>query len=158
VSADGWRVTSSYKVRLDELRRCHPATEPGPGSAGPRPLWLGAMVEVVAQVSGLFVAARDLTVEKGGVIIQAEFIDQPPSPGCAPLLPAKQIGPGQVVRGLVLFKLPPAFVAAPADAVLSYRPTKWGGAPSVEVPLPRCLADCPRSQKLEKQGTPRKAH
>jgi hypothetical protein len=47
------------------------------------------------------------------------------------------------VVGFALFEVPKRFRTKTDDPiVLSYKPTRWGGARRVEVPLPECLDAC----------------
>ena len=96
----------------------------------------------------MFVSARDLELRRGGVILNARYINQPLLPGCKPLLPAKQLRIGEDVSGFALFEVPKSFRTTTDDPiVLSYKPTRWGGARRVEVPIRECLDACAESVK-----------
>jgi hypothetical protein len=146
-----WLETASYFFRMDELKRCGSIPLPPPegkaaASAGlPKEMaWVGALVRVRASVQ-LLVSPRDVTLEKGGVIINPTYVDVPPLPGCAPALSVKTLRAGQVARGYVFYKVPEGFVNGAGVAKLAYQPTRWGGARRVEVTLQPCLHECPET-------------
>ena len=86
---------------------------------------------------------RDLELRRGGVILTAKYINQPVLSGCQPLLPAKRLRAGESASGFALFEVPKSFRTTTDDPiVLSYRPTRWGGARRVEVPIRECLDAC----------------
>jgi len=130
-----WQENPTYKFRLDGFKRCG-------GADGGQPSWLGFSVEVATKVGPLFVSPRDVSLARGGVVLEPSYLDQKPLPNCSPLLPQRQLRPGQSVRGVVLFEIPPSFKAASGPIELGYRPTRWGGAPHVEVKIPSCLDAC----------------
>jgi len=151
-----WLENPSYAFRLDEIRRCgtpppRAATDGGVARAD-RP-WLGFVVRVKAKVDEIFVSPRDVSLERGGIILDAKYIDQAPLPNCAPLLPQKQLKAGGMAKGIVLFELAPSFQSSPAPITLAYRPTRWGGAPRVEVKLRPCLDAC---GNVSPEAAPRK--
>ena len=136
VSAEGWVETQSYKVKLDEIVRCAEG-----GDAGARPR-IGVSVRVTSRHE-LFVASRDFALKRGGILVDPERFDVKVTAKCSPLLPQKEIQPGQVARGFVVFDLPPSFQAGRGEIALVYHPTRWGGAPRVSIPVPACLDACP---------------
>ena len=106
--------------------------------------WVGAYFSVEARQPSVFVSPRDLELRRGGVILRARYTNQPLLSGCQPLLPAKQLKNGESSSGFALFEVPKSFRIKTEDPiVLSYRPTRWGGARLVEVPIRECLDACP---------------
>jgi hypothetical protein len=104
---------------------------------------VGAYFTVEAKLPGVFVSARDLELHRGGVILSATFVNPPPLPGCRPPLASKRLKPGETISGFALFEVPRSFRVRTDDPiVLSYRPTRWGGARRAEVPIPECLDAC----------------
>jgi hypothetical protein len=151
-----WLETASYFFRMDEIKRCGSIPLPPPegkaaASAGlPKEMaWVGALVRVRASMQ-LFVSPRDVTLEKGGVIINPIYVDLPPLPACTPALPVKTLRAGQVARGYVFYKVPQGFADGPGVGKLAYQPTRWGGARRVEVTLQPCLHECPETRIKEK--------
>jgi hypothetical protein len=72
-------------------------------------------------------------------------MNPPPLPGCRPLLSATRLRPGETVAGFALFEVPKSFRTTTKDPiVLSYKPTRWGGARRAEVPIPECFDACSR--------------
>jgi hypothetical protein len=129
-TATGWLDLPAYKLKLEEIRRCGAKTARGaqPAGATIAPTQVGALVHVAAKVNELFVTPRDVSLERGGVILDARYLDQAAPQGCAPLLPQKQLRAGQTVHGIVLFEVPPSFRAKPGPVTLAFHPTRWGGA------------------------------
>ena len=173
---DEWIEGGSYRFRLEELRRCDTgAAPPAPGPAG-QPLapdggtpsgasdwgggtsWVGARVRVIARVNETIVSPRDLTLERGGVILQAKYVNPPVLRGCVPLLQQQQLRADQSVRGFALFEVPAHFRSAGAAPILlAYHPTRWGGARRVEIKLAPCFDACAaREPKQDNSASPRK--
>jgi hypothetical protein len=149
-SEGAWVEAGSYRIRLDELRRCAGSTPVAPGPRG----WVGALVEIGALTRDTFVSSRDLTIERGGVVVQAKYVDPPVMPGCLPMLPITQIRAGASARGFALFEVPASFREPGAvPVVLAYRPTRWGGARRTEIKLPDCFDACPHAD--ERQPPPK---
>jgi hypothetical protein len=124
-----------YKVKLDEIRRCSaPAS-----AAGDTPVRVGFFVSVASNVQELFVAARDFSLEQGGVVLEPD-VDPKPADRCRTLLVARSLHRNQVAQGLVIFTLPHERYAHSARLV--YQATRWGGAPRIELSLPACLDGC----------------
>jgi hypothetical protein len=137
-AAGDWIETPSYKFRFAGLKRCAAAE----GSAAGAFPTLGFTVEVAPKLGQIFVSPRDVALERGGVILEARYLDQKPLPNCTPMLPQRQIRVGQSVRGTVMFDVPPSFSSGSGPIKLSYRPTRWGGAPRAEVKIAPCLDAC----------------
>src|SRR4030095_9634512 len=93
----------------------------------------------------LFITARDFSLERGGIILQARHIDPPELARCTPLLVPKQLTPKQTVRGFVLFELPASFTTGD-PLVLAFRPTRWGGSARAEFRVPTCFDNCPKGK------------
>jgi len=156
VGTGDWTESKQYKFRLERIASCG-APAPTLGPAQPTAVrasttfkgetsWVGALFTVQAKEKSVFVSARDLELRRGGVILNARHINQPLLPGCKPLLPAKQLRSGEDVSGFALFEVPKSFRTTTDDPiVLSYKPTRWGGARRVEVPIRECLDVCPES-------------
>jgi hypothetical protein len=167
VATGEWSESRLYKFRLERIAPCGtPAQTVGP--AQPRAAgavsqfrgetsWVGAFFSVEAK-DDVFVSPRDLHLRRGGVILNARHIDQPLLPACKPLLPAKQLRPGQSLAGFALFEVPKSFRTTTDDPiVLSYQPARWGGARKVEVPIRECLDSCPESLGKARKTAGRRA-
>jgi hypothetical protein len=143
--------TGQYELKLEEIRTCEsaPATTDPAGKPATRRIWVGAAVHTRAKVNELFITARDFSIERGGVIVQAKHVDPPALARCKPLLQAKQLRPQQSVRGFVLFEMPPSFTTGPDPIVLAFRPTRWGGAARAEFKIPSCLDSCPKGKHAD---------
>ena len=132
-------------------RRWDPAQPTAAGGSNPlrgETSWVGAFFSVQAKEPSVFVSPRDLELRRGGVILTAKYINQPVLSGCEPLLPAKRLRAGEGAGGYALFEVPRSFRTKTEDPiVLSYRPTRWGGARRVEVPIRECLDACPGGQQ-----------
>ena len=134
-----WAENKLYKFRLERIERCGAAA---PGALRGEVSWIGAFLTVEAK-DELFVSARDLELRRGGVILSAAYAYQPKLPGCKPTLVARRMRGGDRLAGFALFEVPKAFRVTTEDPiVLSYRPTRWGGARRAEVPIPECLDAC----------------
>ena len=84
------------------------------------------------------------------MILNARYVNQPLLAGCQPLLPARSLRVGESLAGFALFEVPKSFRTKTEDPiVLSYKPTRWGGARRVEVPIRECLDACPESSIRE---------
>jgi hypothetical protein len=141
--------TALFTIDLEELRVCEPpASGPAPSAKPPVKVWMGFAIRARARTDELFLTPRDFTLEKGGVILQARHVDLPRLPRCAPLLKPTAMRARHAARGFVLFEVPASFRDLAADApplILAFRPTRWGGARRVELPVPACLDACPRA-------------
>jgi hypothetical protein len=126
----GWLTTSLYKLRLDDVHRC------GGESSSDGAVRLGVSVTITSLIDGLFLSPRDLSLEHEGVILQTEIAPKPDA-ACRRLLQTHQAKKGETTSGMVVFNLPSGKYAKRAR--LSFKPTRWGGAPTVEVALPDCL-------------------
>jgi hypothetical protein len=140
--------TGQYQLRFEEIRTCAPPAAPAvPGKPATQRIWVGAAIQARARVNELYVTARDFSLERGGVIVQARHVDPPALARCQPLLPAKQLSLRQSARGFVLFELPPSFRTGSEPLVLAYRPTRWGGGARVEFRIQPCLDSCPKAKR-----------
>jgi hypothetical protein len=132
-----WLEGARYGLRIEGVRGC---------AAGPRPpsgkMWVGAEAHVRTKDEGLFVTARDFSLQRGGVILQARYVELPLLQRCLPLLQPSRLRARQSARGFVLFELPVAWTAAREPFVLVYRPTRWGGAQRIEARIAPCLDAC----------------
>jgi hypothetical protein len=111
---------------------------------------MGFQVRIEAKGSEVFVSPRDITLEKGGVILDAQYLDLRPPRHCSPALPVKRLRARRMVQGFVFFRVPVGFAARHGSVTLAYRPTRWGGAGRVEIGIPNCLDNC------ADPGSPRK--
>jgi hypothetical protein len=136
----GWVETASYKFKVSGVAPCampapvRSASNDGSAESVPedRPQRVGVTVHVGAKFDEFFVSGRDVTIVKGGVIIQPE-VNPKPSAGCSPLLEPKTLRHDQVASGVVVFQVEDeAFVRS---STIAYQPTRWGGAPHVQVPV-----------------------
>ena len=153
VAPGQWSENRLYKFRFERVAACGAAAQAlGPAqptaAGGGNPLrgessWVGAFFRVQAKEPSVFVTPRDLELRRGGVILAAKYINQPVLSGCQPLLPATRLRAGEIASGFALFQVPKSFRTTTDDPiVLSYRPTRWGGARRVEVPIRECLDAC----------------
>jgi hypothetical protein len=133
-----WLEASLYQFKASTIQACPASASSNGGvpapNASPR---LGINVQIRAKVDSLLASPRDVTLEREGVILQAELN---PNSTCGTPLPTKQLRRGESALGLVLFDLPDANFAQ--GSVLRFKPTRWGGAPAVAVEIPKCLSDC----------------
>ena len=143
--------TGLYKLRFEQIRACNPS----PRAAATARVWMGVEIRALAKVSELFVTPRDFALEREGIILPARHVHPPNLRGCSPLLPAAQLRAQQSVRGFVLFEVPARFRTGDVPIVLSYRPTRWGGAGRVELRIPACLDVCPKDEARERATVPR---
>jgi hypothetical protein len=141
----GWAETALFSLRFEEIRTCTPS------AAQPGRIWMGAVVRARSKSNDLFVTARDFSLEKGGIILAGRHVDPPVLARCQPLFPARQLKARQSVRGFVLFEVPAAFRGGDKHLVLAYRPTRFGGGPRVEFPIPACLDAC-GDAKVTREG------
>jgi hypothetical protein len=121
--------TSAYKFSVTRVERCAdaPAGEKVPPD---RPVRLGVSVDVFSKYDQFFLSARDITLEKAGVVIESELAPKP-SAGCSALLPTKKLEHDQNEKGIAVFQVPDESFAR--GGVVAYKPTRWGGAPRVEI-------------------------
>jgi hypothetical protein len=121
-------------------------------------VWVAAEAHVRTKDRELFVTARDFSLERGGIILQARHVELPLLPHCLPLLQPSRLRARQSVRGYVLFDLPVAWTAASEPLLLVYRPTRWGGAQRIESRISPCLDACadtpPRSRPSNRSAAP----
>ncbi|HEY3499998.1 MAG TPA: hypothetical protein VGK73_35155 [Polyangiaceae bacterium] len=118
-----------YEFRVQSLGRC------GKPSPGKQPV-VAASVQVNAKGSDFFVAPRDVSLEKDGVIFASLPHEKLPQ-GCGSALAPVQLRPAGSASGVVGFELPADVDAKGAKLV--YKPTRWGGAPPAVVTLPDAL-------------------
>jgi hypothetical protein len=142
VPPGAWAESKLYKFRLEKIAACG---EGPPGRLKGETSWVGAFLTVVAKEPEVYVTARDLELRRGGVTLSATFAGPPALPGCKPLLAARRLRPGEAISGFAVFEVPRSFRAKTEDPiVISYRPTRWGGARRAEVPIPECFDACSR--------------
>ena len=145
-----------YDVQLDRAVRCQPAA----GSANGDRIWVGFAVRVRSRTKGLFVTARDFSLEKQGIVLQPRHVNPPLLDGCLPLLRQKQLDANSDPnQGFVLFEVPARFRNDAVPITLAYQPTRWGGAARVELSVPSCLDRCdsPRTKPEQRRETSRSA-
>lgn len=129
-----WADAAPYRFRVTRVERC-PRARSAPASASAARL--GFSVQILSKYDGLLVHPRDLHLEKNGVIHDSE----PSGTGCGgPALTPIVAKHGQTVAGVVTFQLTTDADARSAKVV--FEPTRWGGAPRVEVSVPECLDAC----------------
>jgi len=139
-----WSENKLFKFRLDHITACG-GEDVTPTKAGAKAAssWVGAYFTVHAKEPEVFVTPRDLELRRGGVILNAKYVNPPRLPGCEPLLVPKRLRPGETIAGFGVFEVPGSFRATTDDPiVLSYRPTRWGGARRADVPIRECLDAC----------------
>jgi hypothetical protein len=127
-SAGEWLDGRIYRFRLEASRRCGPA-------ANPDSLRIGVVVRVESKMDELLVAARDVKLQSGGIILDSLVIAKAPA-GCAPLLAPSSLRAKKATAGAVIFDVPPEIVSASQPVRVVYQPTRWGGAHRVEAALP----------------------
>lgn len=123
--------TSAYKFKVDGVVRC---TDPRPDEKVPadRRVRVAAKVAILSKYDSFFLSARDVTLEKGGVVIESEPAPKT-SGACAPLLEPKRLAHDETATGYVVFQVPDeTFVQG---GVVAFQPTRWGGAPRTEIKL-----------------------
>jgi hypothetical protein len=150
VAPGEWSDNALYKFRLGRIAAC------GGNNGGSKAAssWVGAYFTVQAKQPEIFVTPRDLELRRGGVILNAKYVNPPRLPGCEPLLAPKRLRPGETVAGFGLFEVPGSFRATTDDPiVLSYRPTRWGSARRADVPIRECLDAC-GSKAVSKANRP----
>lgn len=128
-SVGKWVESSAFKFRVKSVLRC---ADPAPGEIVPedRKVRVGAVVEVFSKYDNLFVTPRDVTLEKNGVILSSERSAKP-SAECKPLLEPQHLQHDQTRGGVVVFQVPDESFLE--DGVVAFKPTRWGGAPRVEI-------------------------
>jgi hypothetical protein len=153
LASGDWSENTKYKFRFDGIEACGAATQPlGPSRSPSGPAgqfrgetsWVGARITIHAKVPELIISARDIELSRGGVILRSRYIDPPVLARCQPLLPTKQLLPDENIEGFAVFEVPKSFRENKQGKpiVLSYRPTRWGGAKRVEIPIPDCFDAC----------------
>jgi hypothetical protein len=147
-----WIDASSYKFKVTNVAYCAAPELPrrATSDAAPpsvpedRPLRVGVTVHVLAKYDELFVSPRDVTFEKGGIIINSEN-NPSPSAGCGPLLQPRTLRHDQVASGVVVFQLPDETFAR--TGIIAFQPTRWGGAPRAEFKGSKLLLPKSRAAK-----------
>jgi hypothetical protein len=157
-------ATATYDLTFERLYRCGSAAAGGATSrGGGEKIWIGAAVAAYAKTKNFFLNARDFTLEKGGLVLEARHVNPPALPRCLPLLQPRQLDASKTARGFVLFEVPAHLKADGVPLVLAYRPTRFGGARRVEFRIPACFDECPESAvaaapKSERKRALRIAH
>jgi hypothetical protein len=134
-----WLEASLYRFKVASMRHCSGSAPVATASVSAEgsDLRLSVNVSITAKVDSLLASPRDITLERDGVILQAEL---QPSTACGVPLPTKQLRRGETAAGVVNFVLPSRDFDKRLR--LHFAPTRWGGAPAATVELPECLADC----------------
>jgi hypothetical protein len=96
---------------------------------------VGAKVKIKAK-SKLTFSPRELSLQSGGVTLNASMDLKRELEGCTPLLKISWLKKDDVIEGFVLFDVP---TPEPKNLRLSYLPTRWGGASATGVKLPECV-------------------
>jgi hypothetical protein len=135
-SVGKWVETSAFKFRVNRVLRC---ADPAPGEVVPedRKVRVGAAVEVFSKYDNFFIAPRDFTLEKSGVILDSER-EVKPGPECSPALAPLRLSHDQTQGGVVVFQVPDESFLK--DGVIAFKPTRWGGAPRVEIKVAEVVA------------------
>ena len=131
-----WIETSAYKFRVNGVVRC---VDPGPTETVPqdRRVRIAVKIDVFSKYDQFWVAAKDVELEKDGVVIDSEK-QVKTGPECSPLLAQKRAKHDETIGGFVVFQVPDeAFVRG---ATVAYMPTRWGSAPRAEVKLDAKIA------------------
>lgn len=135
-SVGKWVEASAYKFKVASVMRC---ADPLPGESVPedRKVRVGAFVEVFSKFDQFFLTPRDVTLEKGGVILSSER-EVKTSAECQPLLSPQHVQHDQARGGVVVFQVPDESFLK--DGVVAFKPTRWGGAPRVEIKVSEVMA------------------
>lgn len=146
VAPGQWSESKLYRFRVERIESCGPAPTGTPSRFKGETSWVGVFFTVEAKEPEVYVSPRDIELRRGGVILSSSHAPPPTLPDCKPTLTAKRLRPGESVAGFALFEVPGSFRKRTDDPiVISYRPTRWGGARRAEVPIPECLDACPRA-------------
>jgi hypothetical protein len=124
-----------YFFKTLSVKQCEGSPAAG-GNAKIKPLVIGAEVEIKAKRQ-LNISPRDVRLGSGGVVFYASVDPQRQEKGCEPMIRHGSLGAEQVIRGYVVFDVPPP---EPPKLQLTYAPTRWGGAGSVVTTLDRCVS------------------
>lgn len=127
--AGEWIDAKMYRIRVGRVLRCEAPSVKQAGEV----VRLGVEVEIAARADNVFVAPRDVALARDGVIVESLHAATVPK-GCLPLFQPTTLKEGKSASGLVLFDTPDSEFARAAS--LTFRPTRWGGAPLTEVKLP----------------------
>jgi hypothetical protein len=135
-SVGKWVETSAFKFKVRNVVRC---ADPAPGEPVPedRKVRVGAVVDVFSKYDDFFLTPRDVTLEKSGVILASER-GAKPGPECKPLLEPQRLTHDQTQGGVVVFQVPDESFLK--DGVVAFKPTRWGGAPRVEIKVSEVVA------------------
>ena len=156
VAPGAWSESTVYRFRLERIEPCGVGDVRGALKGDVS--WVGAYVTVEAKQPKVFASPRDVELRRGGVILPATFVGPPDLPGCKPLLKGTRLKPGETAAGFALFEVPKNFRITTDDPiVLSYRPTRWGGARRAEVPIPECFDACARPWRQPETEAPARA-
>jgi len=142
-SVGKWVEASAYKFKVTNVVRC---ADPAPGEPVPedRKVRVGAFVQVYSKFDQFFLTPRDVTLEKGGVILNSERAAKP-GPECKPLLEPTRVMHDQTHGGVVIFQIPDESFLK--DGAVAFKPTRWGGAPRVEIKIAEVVAARPGGKK-----------
>ena len=138
--AGEWIDAKMYRIRVGRVLRCDDPSAKRAGSS----IRLGVELEIAARADNVFVASRDVGLAREGVLVDSVHATEAPK-ACQPLFQPTTLQEGKSTSGVVLFDTPDVEFAR--TAVLTFRPTRWGGAPLTEVKLPACLDACADGKK-----------
>jgi hypothetical protein len=138
--AGEWIDAKMYRIRVGRVIRCDDPSAKRAGSS----IRLGVELEIAARADNVFVASRDVGLAREGVLVDSVHATEAPK-ACQPLFQPTTLREGKSTSGVVLFDAPDVEFAR--TAVLTFRPTRWGGAPLTEVKLPACLDACTDGKK-----------
>jgi hypothetical protein len=155
VPPGAWSESTLYRFRLERIERCGADGMQRAGALKGEASWVGVYVTVEAKQPKVFASPRDLELRRGGVILPATFVNLPDLPGCKPVLKGTRLRPAGSAAGFALFAVPKTFRIRTDDPiVLSYRPTRWGGARRAEVPIPECFDACVKPWQPRESAAP----
>lgn len=117
-----------FNFEILTATRCHPPISTDAGDT----VTLGLRVRVVGKTERFFVSPRDVKLTHAGAIVSATLDDA--GARCEPRLKPTQVARGHQASGFVVFDVPVKLVD---QLEVTYHPTRWGGAPAVQVPLPK---------------------
>jgi hypothetical protein len=123
-----------YLFKALSVKQCE-SSGPAPAK-GPAPIVIGAEVELRAK-QRLNISPRDVRLSSGGIVFHASVDPKREAKGCEPLIKHGSIGKDEVVKGWVIFDVPPP---EPPNLLLTYMPTRWGGAGTVVTKLDGCVS------------------
>jgi hypothetical protein len=126
-----WLESDLYFFKVDSVRPC------GSSAAGDKlgRTLIGAEIQIKAKLNLTF-SPREVRLSSGGIVFNTRVDFDRELEACAPLLKVAWLKKDDVITGFVLFEMPPP---EPKNLIVSYQPTRWGGAGFVSVTLPGCV-------------------